>query len=105
MSLDHSVYPDLDAPPTALSTAEDQADYLHRICTQWDHGIVPELSTFDLLSRWRDVFDRFPVPHSAAYHTFRWRFGWPPVPGRLLRASFEIYDLREGRTDPCARWI
>jgi hypothetical protein len=104
MKLDHSVYPDLDRPPLApadLATIEDQADYLHRVCAQWDYGIIPEPDTFRLLAQWREVFDRFPFSHSAAYHTFRFRFGWEPVPGRALRASYELDDLREGRTDPC----
>jgi len=105
MRLDHSVYPDLDQPPRApadLATLEDRADYLQRVCAQWDYGIVPEPETFRLLAGWREVFDRFPLSHSPAYHTFRFWFGWEPVPGRALRASYELDDLREGRTDPCA---
>jgi len=105
MKLDHSVYPELDAPPrevTDLTTPEAKADYVQRICAQWDYGIIPERTTFQLFAQWRDVFDRSPLPHSAAYHTFRFWFGWNPVPGRALRAGYELDDLREGRTDPCA---
>jgi hypothetical protein len=105
VKIDHSVYPDLEAPPQALSTPEEKADYVHRICAQWDYGIVPERETFALLREWKEVFDRFPMSHSAAYHTFRTLFGWEPVPGRVLRATYQIYDLREGRTDPCENWI
>jgi len=105
MQLDHSVYPDADAPPEELATLPDRADYLHRICCQWDYGLVPERETFDLLRTWKEVFDAFPVRHSAAYHTFRQLFGWPPVAGRVLRATYQLYDLREGRTDPCENWI
>jgi hypothetical protein len=105
MKLDHSVYPDLDQPPIEsndLATIEDRADYVQRVCAQWDYGIVPEPATFQLLEQWREVFDRFQLSHSAAYHTMRFRFGWEPVPGRTLRAGYELDDLREGRTDPCA---
>ena len=105
MKLDHSVYPDLDEPPDEVSdlpTAEARADYVQRICAQWDYGIIPERARFRLFAQWRDVFDRFPLPHSAAYHTFRFGFGWDPMPGRALRAGYELDDLREGRTDPCA---
>jgi hypothetical protein len=105
MNLDHSVYPDLNSPPDELRTAEDKADYVHRICAQWDYGIIPESGTFALLSGWKEIFDRFPLRHSAAYHTCRWLFGWQPVPGYALRAGYEIDDLKEGRTDPCANWI
>ncbi|MCZ7638690.1 MAG: hypothetical protein M5U12_23105 [Verrucomicrobia bacterium] len=105
MKPDHSVYPDLDRPPLEpgdLATLEDRADYPQRVCAQWDYGIIPEPATFQLLARWREVFERFPLSHSAAYHTFRFWFGWEAVAGRTLRASYEVDDLREGRADPCA---
>lgn len=105
MQLDHSVYPDLDSPPEQLAAPADRADYLHRICCQWDYGLVPEPRTFALLRAWKDVFDAFPVRHSAAYHAFRWLFGWEPVEGRVLRATYQLYDLREERADPCENWI
>jgi len=101
--LDHSVYPDLDLPPDELPTVEDEADYLHRVCTAWDFGVPPERSTIDLFSGWKDVFDRFPVKSSPAYHAFRRAFGWEPV-DRLRhfgRAPFEILDGMEDRGDPC----
>lgn len=105
MKLDHSVYPDLDSPPRELATPEEKADYLHRICGQWDYGIVPEPETFAQFAQWKDIFDRFPVRHSAAYHTFRFLFGWNPIAGQSLRAGYELDDLKEGRSDPCANWI
>jgi hypothetical protein len=105
MQLDHAVYPDLDSPPDHLTTLADRADYLQRICAQWDYGIVPEPQTFRLLSQWKAVFDAFPLRHSAAYHTFRMIFGWKHLAGHTLRATYEIYDLQEGRTDPCLHWI
>jgi hypothetical protein len=105
MKLDHSVYPDLDEPPANLVTPEAKADYVQRICAHWDYGIVPEADTFDLFRHWKEVFDRFPLRHSAAYHAFRLLFAWEPVPGRMLRASYEIDDLKEGRTDPCVNQV
>ena len=105
MKLDQSVYPDLEHPPAEVTTLEARADYVQRICCQWDYGIVPEPETFALFAQWRDVFDAFPVRHSPAYHTFRSFFGWEPVNGHLLRAGYEIYDLKEGRADPCAQWV
>jgi hypothetical protein len=105
MKLDHSVFPDQECPPRTLSTPEERADYLHRVSAQWDYGIVPERITFELFRQWKDVFDRYPMRHSAAYHSFRSLFGWEAVPGRLLRAGYEIDDLKEGRTDTCKGWI
>ncbi|MBM3837702.1 MAG: hypothetical protein FJ398_07015 [Verrucomicrobia bacterium] len=105
MTLDHSVYPDLEAPPTELRTPEEKAEYVQRLCAQWDYGILPEPCTFTLLVDWKAIFDRYPIRHSPAYHAFRLLFGWEPVPGQVLRAGYEIDDLREGRTDPCVTWI
>ena len=49
MNLDHSVYPDLDSPPEDLITAEDRADYVQRVCSHWDYGLVPEPDTVAVL--------------------------------------------------------
>jgi hypothetical protein len=102
--IDHSVYPDLDNPPTTLRTAEEKADYVARICGAWDFDVVPTPETFSLLRTWRDVFDRFPLLHSPAYAAFRTIFGWPQVPGgSVLEADYERADRRAMRDipDPC----
>jgi hypothetical protein len=101
--LDHSVYPDLDHPPDELLTAEDKADYVARVCGAWDFDIVPTRETFALLSEWREVFDKFPLPHSPAYAAFRTIFGWPAISGSVLEADYERVDRRQGRPfpDPC----
>src|SRR5512147_160867 len=80
MYIDHSVYPDLDEPPTTLDTPEDRADYVHRICSAWDFYVHPEPETFELFAGWKDVFDRFPLLASPAYAAFRAWFGWEPFP-------------------------
>jgi hypothetical protein len=106
MYLDHSVYPDLDEPPDELVTDEQKADYVERICAAWDFDVFPEPETFRLLAGWREIFDRYPLPHSPAYHTFRRSFGWPDVPFPehpvAVRATYEVLDRAEGRgPDPC----
>jgi hypothetical protein len=106
MTIDHSVYPDIE-PPDDLPTDEDKADYIQRLCGAWDFGVVPEIATVRALAGWKDVFDRFPIPHSPAYHAFRTWFGWEPVasvpyPSRPL---WEALDAEEGRTDPCVDWV
>jgi len=106
MDVDHSVYPDLDVPPAALLEPGERADYVHRICSAWDYGLVPELSTFGMLRDWQEIFDRYPLSHSPAYHAFRAWFGWPPVArGTLLESTAEQLDRREQREDPCASAI
>lgn len=104
--IDGSVYPDLDEPPDALETAEEKADHVHRVCSAWDHGVHPEPEVFRLLARWKDVFDRYPVAASPAYHAFRAWFRWEPVPfpPRIAPPTprYIHLDRLEGRgDDPC----
>ena len=108
MYIDQSVYPDTE-PPTELLTMEAKADYVHRICSAWDFRIHPEPETFDLFGGWKDVFDRFPLVTSPAYHAFRAWFGWERVPTPLGLAyaepAYVTLDRLEGRTDPCENMI
>ena len=107
MNLDHSVYPDLANPPTDLLTVEEKADYMDRICGAFDFGIFPERDDWILFSEWKEIFDRFPLPHSPAYHTFRSRYGWDRVTsGRHgLTPAWKVQDQKEGRTDPCEELV
>ena len=107
--IDGVYYPDMDAP-SSFDEPEDRADYLHRVCTAWDFRIQPEKETFALLATWKDVFDRFPVATSPAYHTMRWLFGWERIPfPEGLRGPEPHYvhlDRLEGRgEDPCLQMI
>jgi hypothetical protein len=100
--LDQSVYPDVE-PPSELRTAEEKADYMERVCAAFDFGVAPEEYTLDLLSTWKDVFDRFPYSGSPAYHALRAYFGWQPV-DRLPYFGTPYYvqlDRMEERSDPC----
>jgi hypothetical protein len=88
--IDRSVYPDIEDTSGVLDTIEGRADYVQRICAAWDFDVVPTPQTFTLFEQWQDVFDRFPLLHSVAYHTFRARFGWPELPAdaSLLDVAF-----------------
>ena len=104
--VDGSVFPDLDAPPSSFKSIEAMADYVHRICSAWDYGVQPDAETFALFSGWKDVFDRFPLPVSPAYHAIRAWLGWEnvPVPPGLHAPTprYVEYDRLEGRADdPC----
>jgi hypothetical protein len=108
--IEGSVYPELESPPRSLDSIEDRADYVHRICAAWDYGVQPDPATFALFSGWKDVFDRFPIVTSPAYHAMRAWFAWEPVdvPDGLHHAvpRYVEYDRLEGRgRDPCELWI
>jgi hypothetical protein len=105
-AIDHSLYPDAAAPDD-LHDEFVAADYVQRVCGAYDFGIVPSAAVLDTLRGLREVFDRFPLPASPAYHAFRRLFGWPAVqsvpPARL---RYELFDLREGRAaDPCVNFV
>jgi hypothetical protein len=102
MKIDQSVYPDRE-PPKELITKEDKADYVHRICSAFDFGIVPEVSDLEEFSRWRAIFDEFPIPSSPAYHALRKLYRWPDVEREpyLMDPVYLIQDRLEGREDGC----
>lgn len=110
MPIDPSVYPDLESPPSVLDTPEARADYVHRVCAAWDHGVPPDAGTFDLFRSWKSDFDRFPCLTSPAYHATRAWLGWEPLefPERLpARTPAWVHlDRLEGReADPCEHRI
>jgi hypothetical protein len=110
MYIDQTVYPDLSEPPTALISTQDKAEYVHRVCTAWDHHVHPEPATFHLFSTWKEVFDQYPVLTSPGYHAFRAWFGWEPIAVPVdLPPPTPLYvhlDRLEDRpADPCERMI
>lgn len=98
--VDESVYPDVD-PPASLASPEVRADYLQRICGAFDFGIAPERATLELLAHWRDIFDRYPLRASPAYHALRTYYGWPAVEQLpyLGTPAYIKLDRLEGRED------
>ncbi|MBI4266733.1 MAG: hypothetical protein HY657_20390 [Acidobacteria bacterium] len=110
MHIDTSVYPDVDTPPQSLDSVEERADYVHRVCSAWDYGIHPDEDTFALFSEWKDIFERFPIVTSPAYHAMRAWFQWEPVPVPTglhpPTPRYVEYDRLEGRDeDPCEQCI
>jgi hypothetical protein len=101
-TLDGSVYPDQD-PPDDLVTESQKADYMHRVVTAFDHGVVPDEPTLELLSRFRDVFDKYPLNASPGYHALRCLFGWESVERLPFfdEPTYLKFDRIEGRTDGC----
>ena len=58
MDLDFSLYPDLDESdwPRQPLTLEEQADYLHRLCSSWDFSVSARAS--EPLWTWYRLNDR-----------------------------------------------
>jgi hypothetical protein len=90
IDIDYRVYPDLEEPPEHLVTEAERADYVMRVCGAWDFGIMPTPATFTLFADWREVFDKFTLPASPAYHAFRDTYGWPEV--ETLQSAHYRFD-------------
>lgn len=108
--IDQTVYPDLLEPPDTFNSSEERADYVHRVCSAWDFHVHPEPETFSLFSKWKDIFDQYPLPTSPAYHAFRAWFGWEPVPYPSgIPAPTPVFvhldRLEERPDDPCDHMI
>lgn len=73
--IDKAMYPDV-VGEIPMETEYDQADYVHRVCTAWDWGIPPRPETLALLSQWRHIFEKFPVPDSPSFMALKAAYGW-----------------------------
>lgn len=106
MIIDTSLYPDRE-PPSRLEAPEEKADYLHRVCGAFDYGLPPTGDTLKELRHWKDVFDRFALPASPAYHTLRSLYGWEEAPRLpyLGKPHYQVLDELEGRSDDCEWWV
>ena len=67
--IDGSLYPD-EPPPVALDSLAERVDYLSRLCSAWDFGILPDGLTLREIRRrrWRKVVDRCRLVTSPTYH-------------------------------------
>ena len=79
--IDGSLYPDT-AIPDALGSLEDRVDFLARLCSAWDFGILPEHDTVEEIRkpRWRDAVDSCRLLTSIAYHLLREWHHLPELP-------------------------
>lgn len=102
MTLDYSLYPDLDESewPTPPLSLEQQADYIHRLCSAWDfYGFGPDDEMLNELSNWREALACFPILQSPAYCGLCDYLGVPHGPPEpyLGRLGWEESDELEGR--------
>ncbi len=67
--IDGSLYPDVE-PPQSIETLPDRIDFLARLCSAWDFGILPWPETITEVRRadWREAVDACRLLTSVAYH-------------------------------------
>jgi len=76
--IDGSLYPDR-APGEALEELGEKVDFVARLCSAWDFGILPEQETLVEIRRetWREAVDACRLLTSPAYHLLREWHGLP----------------------------
>jgi hypothetical protein len=79
--LDGSLYPDTDVPDE-LPTLGDRVDFLARLCSAWDFGLLPDRETVEEIRRpdWLEAVEATRLVTSPAYHLVRSWHGLPTLP-------------------------
>jgi hypothetical protein len=79
--IDGSLYPDV-TPPSTLDTLADQVDFLARLCSAWDFGLLPDQPTVTEIRRdeWRSAVNECRLLTSPAYHLLRRWHGLSSLP-------------------------
>ena len=97
--LDGALYPDTEVPDT-LETIADRVDFLARLCSAWDFGLLPDKETVAEIRRpeWKPAVDACRLLTSPAYHLVRRWHGLPPLP----YLGQQIASIRD---DPCLEWV
>jgi chromosome condensin MukBEF complex kleisin-like MukF subunit len=79
--IDGSLYPDTEVPET-LDTVEARIDFISRLCSAWDFGILPYLETIKEIRKedWRTAVDECRLLTSPTYHLLREWHDLEPLP-------------------------
>ena len=93
--LDGSLYPDMEVPNT-LENLPDKVDFLARLCSAWDFGLLPNLETVSEIRKveWKEAVEACNLLTSPVYHLLRRWHGLAP----LEYLGQEIAYIRD---DPC----
>ncbi len=80
LEIDGTLYPDTQMPKE-LRTLREQVDFIARLCSAWDFGILPAWETVVEVRRasWRSAVDACRLLTSPAYHLLRHWHSLPPL--------------------------
>jgi hypothetical protein len=97
--IDGALYPDTETP-LELHTLADRVDFLARLCSAWDFGLLPEAATVAEIRRpeWRQAVDACRLLTSPTYHLVR---SWHNLP-RLPYLGQQLAYIRD---DPNLAYI
>ena len=76
--IDGTLYPDTQIPVT-IDNLPEQVDFLARLCSAWDFGVLPTIETVTEIRRstWCEAVDKCRLLTSPAYHLVR---SWHDLP-------------------------
>jgi hypothetical protein len=96
---DGALYPDIE-PPESLRSVAEQVDFLARLCSAWDFGLIPDWETVTEIRKasWRDAVEACALLTSPAYHLLR---RWHNLPS----APYLGQELAYIRDDPSLQFI
>lgn len=79
--IDGALYPDVE-PPRELITLSERVDFLARLCSAWDFGLLPERQTIEEIRRseWLETVEACRLLTSPAYHLIRMWHRLPSLP-------------------------
>jgi hypothetical protein len=79
--IDGSLYPDTDVPDD-LPTLGDRVDFLARLCSAWDFGLLPDRETIEQIRHadWLEAVEATGLVTSPTYHLIRSWHGLPILP-------------------------
>jgi hypothetical protein len=97
--IDGTLYPDTEVP-TTLETLPERVDFLARLCSAWDFGLLPDSVTVTEIRKddWTPAVDACQLLTSPAYHLVRQWHGLSQLP----YLGQEIALIRD---DPCLMWV
>ncbi len=97
--LDGALYPDMEVPDS-LDTLAERVDFIARLCSAWDFGLLPEKETITEIRKkdWSSAVDACQLLTSPAYHLLREWHGLAP-------AAYLGQEIGMIRDDPCLKWV
>jgi hypothetical protein len=97
--IDGTLYPDQE-PPSRLETLAEQIDFIARLCSAWDFGLLPDQETISEIRnpKWREAVDECQLLTSPTYHLLR---EWHNLPPRSYLGNIPAYI----RDDPQLEYV
>jgi hypothetical protein len=97
--IDGTLYPDTEIPED-IHSLEARIDFLSRLCSAWDFGVLPERETVEEIRHpeWQSAVDACRLLTSPVYHLLRKWHDLPELP-------YLGDDILHVRDDPSLAYV